>query len=363
MPSFFSAVTRFLPTPGRDPREESLTEIFAEVLRRVPRAAHGLARECGLSGLAGDEGVVVTTQRPAAGLERVDVEVRFGELTPSARRLWLELKWSADPSAEQHGRYESELRTYRNPEDRVVIIAPWALHAERLERLDRASWLTWTDVGLLFQSFRSDLEAGTIEAWLAEEFLDYLEENDLSAHQGLELEHLAVISAFGDARERFVALVDRLDQRLGKLDPRTWEHPSDPKKHAALEHYRMDQPAVTSPDAAALGVDWIGMEFSLAPAPPAYDVRTPWALGAGFKAGFRVDAPQELLTACRAGLAGEETNRFLLYEAQEKDEWFVMRHLPLSAVVDEAGLDAQVERLATFAEESWKALSARPAPR
>lgn len=357
MPSFFTTVTRFLPSATRDPREESLTEIFAEVLRRVPGAAGAIAEKCGMAGLE-DTPSTVRTQRPAAGLQRVDLEIRFDAPDTVPRRLWLELKWTAPPDRAQRDGYEKELRMIGHEEDRAIIIAPWALHADRLEAIDGELWRTWTDVGLLLEELDTDQDL--VAAWMKQDFLDYLEENDLSSHQGLALEHLATIHALDAARERFVALVDRMDQRLEeRWAVSAWEHTSAPLRHERLQHWRMHYPTITDPDAARLGVNWIGIEFHVRPAPHDHPLRAAWALGSGFKAKSPAGAPRLLHEACVGRLASDGAQKFLMHETGQ-NEWFVMRYLPLTAVLGEQSLDEQVKRLVDFAEESWAVLSARP---
>jgi hypothetical protein len=52
----------------------------------------------------------VRTQRPATGLQRVDLEIRFDAPDTVPRRLWLELKWTAPPDRAQRDGYEECVR-------------------------------------------------------------------------------------------------------------------------------------------------------------------------------------------------------------------------------------------------------------
>lgn len=359
MPGFFSTITRFLPHPGRDPREESLTEIFAAVLRRSPEAAYEVATTCGLADLAGDETVSIDTQRPAAGLERVDVELLFDSPTAGRRCLWLELKWYAKPDASQVVRYADHLKQIGRPEDRVVLVAPWTSLKRHEQELDQIDCRSWTDVALAIRSVAAGGQREDVGSWLVDEFLSYLKEQDLSAHEGLELEHLAALHGFHPAQERFLALVDRLDQ-LETLHLAKWRYRSQRRHHERLDYFRVHK-AVTSPGEDELHVNWLLMELHIRPAPSESDKRRPWALGAGFKMGSAAP-PDRVLEACNAGSISP---RFVHYEAApygtgQREEWFVMRHLPLSGIVAEPELDSQVGRLAAFAEESWAVLAARP---
>src|SRR4051794_15514715 len=103
--SLFGRLTRFAYNPRRDPREERLTEAFAEVLRSSRHAAVHLLRELEL--LDGDPGggFDVVTQRFTTGGDRVDIEVRFGPASRPRQVTWLELKWDAEPDPDQLRRY------------------------------------------------------------------------------------------------------------------------------------------------------------------------------------------------------------------------------------------------------------------
>jgi hypothetical protein len=355
---FFSSITRFRPDPVRNPYEESLTEILAAVLRRSPEAAVAVATTCGLADLAGDETVRIDTQRPAAGLERVDVELLFDSPTVGRRCLWLELKWDAKPDASQVVRYAAHLKQIGGPEDRVVLVAPWTSLKRHEQELDQIACRSWTDVALALAAGGQREDVGS---WLVDEFLSYLKEQNLSAHEGLELEHLATLHGFHQARERFLALVQRLDQHMEHMKFAKWDWPKkDHHHHQQLDYFRVHK-AVTSPGEDELHVNWLLMELHIRPAPSESDKRRPWAFGAGFKMGSAAP-PDRVLEACNAGSISPP---FVHYEAApygtgQREEWFVMRHLPLSGIVAEPELDSQVGRLADFAEESWAALSARP---
>jgi hypothetical protein len=364
VPGFFSAITRFLPNPARNPYEESLAEIFAAVLRRSPGAACAVAENCGMSDLGDATVTGVETQRRAAGLERVDVELLFDSPTTGRRCLWLELKWGDDPRASQVAGYADHLKRIGRAEDRVVLIAPWTSLQRHAQELDQIVWRSWTDVALALRPVAvGGRPEGDVASWLVDEFLNYLKEQDLSAHEGLELEHLATLHGFPQAKERFLALVHRLDKHLEHMEFAKWGYPSKNKHHEQLDYFRLHIPAVTSPEKDELRVDgWLGIELHIRRAPSESDSRLPWALGAGFKVRSAA-APDRVLEACKSGLfesAPIESPTFVLYNAGPRDQWFVTRYLPLSGIVAEPELDSQVRRLAAFAEESWAVLSARP---
>jgi hypothetical protein len=353
---FFSSITRFRPNPVRNPHEESLTEIFAAVLRRSREAAYGVATTCGLADLAGDETVTIDTQRPAAGLERVDVELLFDSPTAGRRCLWLELKWDAKPDASQVVRYADHLKQIGRPEDRVVLVAPWTSLQRHEQELDQIACRSWTDVALALRSVAPGGQRNDVGSWLVDEFLSYLKEQNLSAHEGLELEHLATLHGFQPAQERFLALVDRLDLRL---DCASWPEGSKSRDHRQLEYWRLRPADVPQGD-----WDWLGMEVHIRRAPSESDSRRPWALGAGFKVGSAA-ASDRVCRACNSGLPTRSGPAFVLYDPalhnpKDRGAWFVMRYLPLSGIVAEPELDSQVGRLAAFAEESWAVLAARP---
>ncbi len=294
--------------------------------------------------------MVVSTQRRAAGLQRVDIEVRFDAPAGVSRRLWLELKWGDAPRPEQRTGYERELFEHvGNRDDRALIIAPWSLHAEKLAELDRELWRTWTDVGLLLQKVAA--ERGSVAAWLQQDFLNYLEEKDLSAHHGLTSERLAILTGFDKAREGFVALIARLDHRVEQeWQVSDWNVRSDGGRHAKLEHYRAHD-AATDPSFPAATQQW--MEFYVG---PSVEPGSEWVLGAGFDIESP-EPPVAMRDLCNSRLSD---SRGFVLSLNTEGWWLVMRYLPLKELLVHADLDAQVDELVKFVEASWSVLSARP---
>src|SRR4051812_37708852 len=120
--SLFTRITQFAERADRNPSEERLTEAFAAVLRASREAAVCIVEEL-LHENVGDESVSVSTQRYTAKRDRVDVEIRFGPAARPTLLVWFELKWNADPDADQLRRYRDALDELRRPY-RLALIAP-----------------------------------------------------------------------------------------------------------------------------------------------------------------------------------------------------------------------------------------------
>lgn len=93
--------------------------------------------------------------------------------------------------------------------------------------MDQIACWSWTDVALALRPVAVDGRPEVdVASWLVNEFLNYLKEQDLSAHKGLELEHLATLHGFHQARERFLALAHRLEQRMEHMELARWAIPA-----------------------------------------------------------------------------------------------------------------------------------------
>lgn len=366
MPNFFSAVTKYRVTEGRTPKEEQLTEILAEVLRQVPQAAFRLA-ECWEFATGTSSGAVIRTQRRARDRMRVDVEIRF-DAAASSRHLWLELKWGARPDAAQVRNYESFLREISSGGwDRVVLVAPIrALNqwAQDLRSLEPSQQRSWTDLALALAPLVTCPGLTDIQRWLVKEFLIYLEEEGLSAHTGLSVEHLAVMEQYPRTHESFSAVVEGLQGRVEALKHGGGKR-ARPEVGYSLEWWWACESTRTDPPHQDLEVEGLGMEMWLGPSVEDGVTGTAWMLVVGFRVTSEA-RPHRMRELCNSRLGAEE-QIFEDFEPppdweESRGVWFVVRALPLSAIAQLPDIDSQVSQLADFADETWSTLSAEPAP-
>src|SRR5438874_148669 len=95
----FRRLQQFARTPGRDAREDRLTEALAATFEASPEAARFVVGEWFALAPAGE--LTVTTQRWARATERLDLELVFGALNHPEARVWLEAKVDATPYRQQ----------------------------------------------------------------------------------------------------------------------------------------------------------------------------------------------------------------------------------------------------------------------
>src|SRR3954449_6561865 len=147
MVSMFDRLTRFPHTPGRDRKEERLTEAFAATLRAAPELARTVVTDLfELKRPPEGEATVTPQRRTGLGLQRVDIEIRFGPRPTPILRVWLELKWGAAPDGEQLAEYDQALQAQPGP-FQLALITPAPVLAPPPGTPARVRCATWQDVG------------------------------------------------------------------------------------------------------------------------------------------------------------------------------------------------------------------------
>lgn len=203
--SLFWRLGRFTATPGRDPREDRLTEILAATLERTPSfAQHLMAAWAGLLGVHGP--VEVTTQRYVAGAGRIDLELSSGRSV-----LWLECKVDAPLDCGQVERYRDALAR----EGRTGVVS-WLVPAWRAEEPPAEVRLnTWQDLAdELHGWLDGEVDGDAPGRMLAVELLRYLEEERLAGVAGLTTADFAALGGYALAEQRLTHLVRAVSDEI-----------------------------------------------------------------------------------------------------------------------------------------------------
>lgn len=225
MTGFLRRATRYVTSPGRDPREDRLTQVSAAVLERVP----GLARELMLGwldprtapttetstpttealwrrvdSLPAETPALASTQRFLPPNRRVDLELRLpapdGGL---AATVWVEVKHGTDPSRGQVPGYLSSC-----PDNtRVVLLST----RERLPILDLSECpesvpqRTWQETANRARRFARRVD-DPVARWLLDEWLIYLREEGLMDPVSLGPEHMTALMYGAEAEQALSVL-------------------------------------------------------------------------------------------------------------------------------------------------------------
>jgi len=222
MTSVFQRLQRYQRTPGRDAREDRLTEALAVTLEAAPEAARHLVEDHFSVSPAGSG--QVATQVPRPGL-RADLELCFGRPTQPEVLIWFEAKVDSRAYREQGERYMQELERLAPGRWRFT----WLMRGEgEVEGglPDGAKCLTWQGLAASLRGWLRE-EGGSLD-WhgprLVSEFLDHLErEERLAFTERLEKTDAAVLGAYDVARGRLDELLRQartvLEKEWGRLDP------------------------------------------------------------------------------------------------------------------------------------------------
>ena len=119
MPSLFGRMSRYPPRLRFNATENQHTEALAAVLEADRGVARALAAGwLELQPTEMPDDIRVRTQAPATGLDRVDLELRFGPIGRPDRIIWVEIKVDAPLSGDdQLKQYWKAL--FKEPANRV----------------------------------------------------------------------------------------------------------------------------------------------------------------------------------------------------------------------------------------------------
>lgn len=261
--SVFERLVRFRPSPGRTPREDPVTEVFAAVLERVPGLALCLAKQWvdtdqhraglaektsattggafgALQTMHGDVIPRVATQvhtLDGRRVRRVDLELRFATdpVAPSPDVLIrVEVKHGAKPQDEQLAAYVHSVPVSVQATAAVILLAP---------RQDLPGFLrdqvpadvaqrTWQRTALNVAAFRAP---DPVHAWLVEELAAFLYQEQLMDPTVLRPEHLSALAHIKAAESGLAVICQsaadylQAEDRLGPCDCRRWRADGRPE--------------------------------------------------------------------------------------------------------------------------------------
>jgi hypothetical protein len=352
-PTLFRRLRRYSPTPGRDAREDRLTEALAATFEAAPHAARHLVDEW--FQIRAEGTLTVATQKRVRPGERLDIELVFGPLNRRNLTVWLEAKVGAIPYRDQVARYLDALQSVSG-EHRLSWLLPVdrEVHGGTPDGVLERSWL---DVAVALNRWLRQLDPGELPlypAMIVREFVEHLEEEGLAVTQPLTSEDVAAVEGYQVAEKRINELL-----RLA----------------GAMIHRQRPSPRGGARPPAGLGF-WEHVEHDASwPADAFFEWR-------GTHDGLR-DHPVGAF-AIGAGVSWERGN-----EPSERDlaEWFQRRYdegfergesrhhmvyllryrslTDLVAAIDQApasGIDEQARVLADWSLASWAMLDADPLP-
>lgn len=222
MSSLFHRLQRYQRTPGRDAREDRLTEALAVTLEAAPEAARHLVNTH--FGVLPATTAQVATQVRRPGL-RADLEVCFGRPLDPELVIWLEAKVDSRAYRAQGERYMQALELCPSGRWRFT----WLIRGEREVEggvPEHAECLTWQELGASLREWLNE-QNGSLDRHgprLVSEFLDHLEmEEKLAFTERLDKNDAGALGAYEVARGRLDELLRQakvlLEEQWGRLDP------------------------------------------------------------------------------------------------------------------------------------------------
>lgn len=245
-PSLLGRITRYARTPGRDAREDRLTEVLAAMLERpeLPGLTEALVRRWLMGEAAGTQAseilgrlgrggvwrTWVKTQRvitvPSGETRRIDLEVTLrSDEAPDPIVVWLEVKHGAAPEREQLVAYvEAQLGLSGHI---VVLLAPRrdlpSFHAAQIPA--SVPTVTWEETADEIKRYRhtrvQDLDG--IGIFLLDELDKYLTEEDLVDPGAFTERHAAALESFREADRALDALCSKAATAITQSIGWSWE--------------------------------------------------------------------------------------------------------------------------------------------
>src|SRR4051794_9327849 len=203
MPSLFGRMARYPPRLQFNPKENQHTEALAAVLEADPELARKLAGEWldikphHVGGPAR-----MRTQVPARGLERVDLELRFGPVGYPDRIVWVEVKVDSDLSSDdQLKRYWKALLRLPARAHALVLLQRWDVHRPSRELLP-VDWCPSSNPALVRTDWQiiarllAEAPTSGLARDLVGHFLAYLREGNMAMTDSLQSHHLVALERY-----------------------------------------------------------------------------------------------------------------------------------------------------------------------
>jgi len=318
----------------------------------------------------------VTTQRRTAGGDRVDVELRFGDVARPALVVWLELKWDAPLGRDQLRRYREALDGVAERSGARTALALITRDAGELpSNAPRTVGSNWQAVSRTLAACLAP-DASDAGTYLTREFVTFLEENGLATTGAFTTADALALNQYTKTVERFGEIFtiaeDKLRTRLTpglafgpkQKDYAPWD--LDFWRHYAPDTRAAADPAAERPRRAAQLREWTRhrvtfewqFRWDYARGPRARDEL---AFAAGAVCLDNADPfARERYAPWRQSVA---RHGFEYVRGGEKwDVNYLMRWRYPAELVAGDDLPDQGERLADWVLESFRILASNPPP-
>lgn len=226
-PTLFRRLRRYTPTPGRNAREDRLTEALAATLEAAPEAARALVADWYKVNAEGR--LTVATQKRVRPGERLDLELVFGSLNRRNLTVWLEAKVDATAYAHQVKRYVDALKSVHG-DRRLSWLLPVDSPVRGQNPFD-VGQQTWFDVAVALNGWLRRLVASELPlypAMIVRQFVEHLEEEGLAVTQPLTSADVAAVQGYQVAEKRvkeLLRLAGLLIARARPVPPRRGPRP------------------------------------------------------------------------------------------------------------------------------------------
>ncbi len=362
--TLFWRLRRYRRTPGRDAREDRLTEALAVTLESCNEGARALVRD--VFGkeidLSGD--ITVRTQQAAGGARRVDIELAFGPEDRPRLRVWFENKVGPEATTpskqgEQYMRHLAEPYKGRNVEWCFAWILPVGMEIEG-DVPEKARRATWQEVASVLREVdeESGLPDNDFGLTLTRQFVQHLEEEKLAQVTPLTEKGADALNGYETA---LAAMSEIVTQARVEIQQK-WDAPGESVKGARgnplwfYHHYPMQKKldAAAWPESGQCWFEWHARPDDAREEPQGEAI---------FAAGvvFRVESAPE------PRRDGEWLDYFhkrhFEYGSGDAEYQYLMRYMTLAELAragSESDLTAQASALARFVVESFEALYGRP---
>lgn len=206
MSDFFSQVTKYTATAGRNPREDRLTEIFAAVLTRVGSLRSIVADALVGRPSPGSEVGVATQVRVHATVALTDPRIDLQLTTPTGI-IWVENKHGASIGFREGGHTQVENYLAELGDRGVVVVLYPRRDHERIreEVSSEAKLVTWESLCEALRGFNSD---DPVEQFLFDELWSYLNSEGLVDPEKLTDADVSALAIHRQAVDALAAVVD-----------------------------------------------------------------------------------------------------------------------------------------------------------
>jgi hypothetical protein len=214
--SLFGRLGRYTATPGRDPREDALTETLAATLEAVPDAARAVAEAWFGDAPAGD--LVVKTQRRTEAGERIDLELLFGPVSSPNLLVWLEAKVGARPFREQAERYLRSLANQHTARFEFAWLLPVGVQPVD-GTPEGAPVHTWQELAHVLLRWLESVDPAKRQQYgpvLVDQFLRHLEEQTLASTQPLDEQDALALNRYDLALARIEEVISQARAEISR---------------------------------------------------------------------------------------------------------------------------------------------------